>query len=485
MKRKYQGKSLLLLVCLMLLVMVSLNITLVGGSSAAKGDDIPYENIKKFTDALALVQKYYVEPVDSKKLIYGSIKGMLSDLDPHSSFMPPEMFKEMQVETQGSFGGLGIEITIRDGVLTVVSPIEDTPAFRAGIKAGDRILKINDELSKNMTLMEAVRKMRGPKGTKITIWIMREGLSELKRVDIVRDIIKIVSVKDKKLDDGIGYVRLTQFQERTAADMIKKIDGLKKNGSLKGLVLDLRNNPGGLLNQAVQVSDYFLKSGLIVYTDGRRKDQNMKYYAHDDGTEGDYPIVVLVNGGSASASEIVSGALQDHKRAVVMGTQTFGKGSVQTIIPLDDGAAIRLTTSLYYTPNGRSIQAKGITPDIVVEEGVVVKKTDKKKSIFHQLKEKDLKGHFENHDQQKKKDAADGKAGSDEKSLKKSREKTTSTQIDQAEKQDFFDFFSVLAESSRQVKFLILAVDLSMRNIDWICRWHSASITRRSLVIRR
>jgi carboxyl-terminal processing protease len=265
---------------------------------------------------------------------------------------------------------------------------------------------------------------------------MREGLSELKRVDIVRDIIKIVSVKDKKLDDGIGYVRLTQFQERTAADMIKKIDGLKKNGSLKGLVLDLRNNPGGLLNQAVQVSDYFLKSGLIVYTDGRRKDQNMKYYAHDDGTEGDYPIVVLVNGGSASASEIVSGALQDHKRAVIMGTQTFGKGSVQTIIPLDDGAAIRLTTSLYYTPNGRSIQAKGITPDIVVEEGVVVKKTDKKKSIFHQLKEKDLKGHFENHDQQKKSDKTKLKTKPDEKSLKKSREKTISKQPGQDEQRD-------------------------------------------------
>jgi carboxyl-terminal processing protease len=436
MKRKNRGKSFLLLICLMLLVMVSLNVTLMGGNSAAKEDDIPYENIKKFTDVLSLVQKYYVEPVDSKKLIYGSIKGMLSDLDPHSSFMPPEMFKEMQVETQGSFGGLGIEITIRDGVLTVVSPIEDTPAFKAGIKAGDRILKINDELSKNMTLMEAVRKMRGPKGSKITIWIMREGLSELKEVKIVRDIIKIASVKNKSLAGGIGYIRLTQFQERTAADMIKKIDELKKDGPLKGLVLDLRNDPGGLLNQAVRVSDYFLKSGLIVYTDGRLKNQNMKYYAHDDGTEGDYPIVVLVNGGSASASEIVAGALQDHKRAVVMGTPSFGKGSVQTIIPLDDGAAIRLTTSLYYTPNGRSIQAKGIKPDIIVEEGVLVQKVDRKKSIFHQLKEKDLKGHFENHDKQKSDDKADGKTTGDESSLKKSLEKTTKSQVDQVEKQD-------------------------------------------------
>ncbi len=436
MKRKNRGKSFLLLICLMLLVMVSVNVTLMGGDSAAKEDDIPYENIKKFTDVLSLVQKYYVEPVDSKKLIYGAIKGMLGDLDPHSSFMPPEVFKEMQVETQGSFGGLGIEITIRDGVLTVVSPIEDTPAFKAGIKAGDRILKINDELSKNMTLMEAVRKMRGPKGTKITIWIMREGLSELQEVKIVRDIIKIASVKSKIPADGIGYIRLTQFQERTADDMIKKIDELKKNGPLKGLVLDLRNDPGGLLNQAVRVSDYFLKSGLIVYTDGRLKNQNMKYYAHDDGTEGDYPMVVLVNGGSASASEIVAGALQDHKRAVIMGTSSFGKGSVQTIIPLDDGAAIRLTTSLYYTPSGRSIQAKGIKPDIVVEEGLVVQKVDEKKSLFHQLKEKDLKGHFENHDKQKSADKVGDKTTGDQGLLKKSLEKTTSPQVGQEEKQD-------------------------------------------------
>ncbi|MBN2332088.1 MAG: S41 family peptidase [Deltaproteobacteria bacterium] len=395
MAKHNRGKSLLLAVGLMVLVMVALN-TLMGSSSVAREADVPYEDIKRYTDALSLVQQHYVEPVDVKKLVYGSIKGMLSDLDPHSSFMPPEMFKEMQVETHGSFGGLGIEITIRDGVLTVVSPIEDTPAFRAGIKAGDRIIKIDDELTKDMTLMEAVRKMRGPKGTEITISIMRSGLNELMDVKIIRDIIRIVSVKTKMLSDTIGYVRLTQFQERTSADMAKKIDELEEPGPLQGLVLDLRNNPGGLLNQAVQVSDYFLKDGLIVYTDGRRKEQNMKYYAHDDGTEEDYPIVVLVNGGSASASEIVSGALQDHKRAVIMGVASFGKGSVQTIIPLDDGAAIRLTTSLYYTPNGRSIQAKGIEPDITVEEGLVVKKVEKKQSIFHQLKEKDLKGHFEN-----------------------------------------------------------------------------------------
>jgi len=354
----------------------------------------PYEYIKLFTDTLSLVQKNYVEEVSVKKLVYGSIKGMLADLDPHSSFMPPEMFKEMQVETTGSFGGLGIEITIRDGMLTVVSPIEDTPAFRAGVEAGDRIVKINGELSKDMTLMEAVKKMRGPKGTEITISVMRKGLGSLLDVKIIRDIIKVVSVKSKMLTDDIAYIRLTQFQSRTYADLNRKMKELKKDHKISGLVLDMRNNPGGLLQQAVKVSDYFLKSGLIVYTDGRISKQNMRYLAYDDGTEGDYPIVVLVNGGSASASEIVAGALQDHKRALVMGSPSFGKGSVQTIVPLEDGSAVRLTTSLYYTPSGRSIQAKGIEPDILVEAGEVVRK--KEKGFMGKIKEKDLKGHFEN-----------------------------------------------------------------------------------------
>ena len=354
----------------------------------------PYEYIKLFTDTLSLVQKNYVEEVGVKKLVYGSIKGMLADLDPHSSFMPPEMFKEMQVETTGSFGGLGIEITIRDGMLTVVSPIEDTPAFRAGVESGDRIVKINGELSKDMTLMEAVKKMRGPKGTEITISVMRKGLGSLLDVKIIRDIIKVVSVKSKMLTDDIAYIRLTQFQSRTYADLNRKMKELKKDHKISGLVLDMRNNPGGLLQQAVKVSDYFLKSGLIVYTDGRISKQNMRYLAYDDGTEGDYPIVVLVNGGSASASEIVAGALQDHKRALVMGSPSFGKGSVQTIVPLEDGSAVRLTTSLYYTPSGRSIQAKGIEPDVLVEAGEVVRKKDK--GFMGKIKEKDLKGHFEN-----------------------------------------------------------------------------------------
>jgi carboxyl-terminal processing protease len=401
MVERNKGKSILLAVILAVATFLVAHLGILSGDLRAVeeaqslDEKSPYEYIKLYTDTLSLVQKNYVEEVEIKKLVYGSIKGMLSDLDPHSSFMPPEMFKEMQVETTGSFGGLGIEITIRDGVLTVVSPIEDTPAFRAGIEAGDRIIKINGELSKDMTLMEAVKKMRGPKDTEITISVMRQGLNELLDVTIMRDIIKVVSVKSKTLTDDIAYIRLTQFQSRTYDDLNRKMKELKKEHPISGLVLDMRNNPGGLLQQAVKVSDYFLKSGLIVYTDGRISKQNMRYKAYDDGTEGDYPIVVLVNGGSASASEIVAGALQDHKRALVLGTPSFGKGSVQTIIPLEDGSAVRMTTSLYYTPSGRSIQAKGIEPDVLVEAGTVVRQ-DQKKSFMHNLKEKDLKGHFKN-----------------------------------------------------------------------------------------
>ncbi|MEA3333991.1 MAG: S41 family peptidase [Pseudomonadota bacterium] len=401
MVERNKGKSITLGVIFALAAFLAIHLGVLPGNSRAREEaqaidsKSPYEYIKLYTDTLSLVQKNYVEEVEVKKLVYGSIKGMLSDLDPHSSFMPPDMFKEMQVETTGSFGGLGIEITIRDGVLTVVSPIEDTPAFRAGIEAGDRIIKIDGELSKDMTLMEAVKKMRGPKGEEITISIMRQGLSSLLDVTIIRDIIKVVSVKSKMLTEEIAYVRLTQFQARTYADLNRKMKEMKIEYPLSGLVLDMRNNPGGLLQQAVKVSDYFLKSGLIVYTDGRISKQNMRYQAYDDGTEGDYPIVVLLNGGSASASEIVAGALQDHKRALVMGTPSFGKGSVQTIIPLEDGSAVRLTTSLYYTPSGRSIQAKGIEPDVLVEAGTVVRR-DQQKGIMSHLKEKDLKGHFEN-----------------------------------------------------------------------------------------
>lgn len=328
-----------------------------------------YEDLKIFTDVLGLLQKEYVEETNSKDLVYGAVKGMLETLDPHSAFMPPNVYKEMQEETKGRFEGLGIEISLKEGVLTVVSPIEDTPAFRAGIHAGDQILKIDGESTKNLTLMDSVKRLRGPKGTKVTITIMREGFSKPREFTLTRDVIPIRSVRYELMEKQYGYIRLSQFQEKTEGEFDKAIKALESEskGAIKGLILDLRNNPGGLLDQAVKVSDRFIESGLIVSMEGRREDQKMKFYAHPQGTIARYPLVVLVNGGSASGSEIVAGAIQDHGRGILVGTQTFGKGSVQTIFPMKDGSGLRLTTARYFTPNGRSIQAKGIIPDIIVK----------------------------------------------------------------------------------------------------------------------
>jgi carboxyl-terminal processing protease len=337
-----------------------------------------YEGLETFTNILTIVQKNYVDEVNTKQLLEGAINGMLAALDPHSAYLTPDLYRELQVDTKGTFGGLGIEITNRNGLLTVVSPIEDTPAYRAGVKAGDIIMKIDGEFTKDMTLVDAVKKMRGPKETKVTLTLKREERADLFDVTLTREIIKIQSVKSKMLDKGYGYTRVTQFQERTDDDLERALKDLDKQaGGLHGLVLDLRNDPGGLLTQAVKVSDLFLDSGLIVYTDGRLESQKQKYFAHKPGTWADFPMVVLVNGGSASASEIVAGALQDHKRALVLGTQTFGKGSVQTILPLDESSALRLTTARYYTPSGRSIQATGIVPDIVLEQTPVLAKAEK------------------------------------------------------------------------------------------------------------
>ncbi len=329
-----------------------------------------YEDLRVFADVLGILQKEYVEETKSKDLIYGAIKGMLETLDPHSAFLPPQMYKEMQEETRGRFEGLGIEITIRDGVLTVVSPIEDTPAFKAGIQAGDQILKIDGEVTKNLTLMEAVKRMRGPKGSKVSLTIMREGFSKPKEFTLIRDVIPIRSVRYELLEKQYGYIRLSQFQEKTDIEFQKAIKTLEDEakGGLKGLILDLRNNPGGLLDQAVKISDYFIDSGLIVSIEGRREEHKMRFNAHpQDNTLKHLPLVVLVNGGSASGAEIVAGAIQDHGRGIILGTQTFGKGSVQTIFSLKDGSGLRLTTARYYTPSGRSIQAKGIVPDIIVK----------------------------------------------------------------------------------------------------------------------
>ena len=328
-----------------------------------------YEDLKVFTDVLGLIQKDYVEETKSKDLIYGAIKGMLETLDPHSAFMPPNMYKEMQEETKGRFEGLGIEITIKDTVLTVVSPIEGTPAYKAGILAGDQIVKIDGESTKNFTLMDSVKRLRGPRGTKVTISVLREGFTKPKDFTLVREVIPVRSVRHELLEKNYGYIRLSQFQEKTDDEFEKAIKALEDESkrTLRGLILDLRNNPGGLLDQAVKITDRFVESGLIVSVEGRKEDQKMKFYAHPDGKLAHYPLVVLVNGGSASGAEIVAGALQDQGRGLIVGTQTFGKGSVQTIIPLKDGSGLRLTTARYYTPSGRSIQAKGIVPDIIVK----------------------------------------------------------------------------------------------------------------------
>ncbi len=325
-----------------------------------------YEKLKIFDEVLYLIQTNYVDEINVQDLIYGGINGMLKTLDPHSSFMPPELYQEMQTETRGNFGGLGIQIGMKDDQLTVIAPIDDTPAFRAGVLAGDLIVKIDDKTTKDMTLTEAVKLLRGPKGSQITISIMREGFDKPKDFTMTRDIIEIKSVTHQMLVDKIGYVRLRQFQENTADDLEIALKDLEDQ-DVEALIMDLRSNPGGLLNSAVEVSDKFLEKGkLIVYTEGRKSNQDMRFVSHEEFTHPNYPMVILVNHGSASASEIVAGALKAHSRAVLVGTQTYGKGSVQSVIPLSDNSGLRLTTAKYYTPDGKSIHEKGITPDIII-----------------------------------------------------------------------------------------------------------------------
>jgi carboxyl-terminal processing protease len=329
-------------------------------------------SLKVFAQVIDLIEQNYVDAKTGKDIIYGAIEGAVSTLDPHSSFLTPEEFRELQIETKGRFSGIGIEITLKDRILTVVSPIEGTPAFRAGLMAGDQIVKINGKPTRNMTLTEAVRLIRGPQGSKVTLTINRQELPQPKDFAITREIIPIRSVKARVIDNNIGYIRLANFQDQTAEDLRSYLQKMRQRlKPFKGLILDLRNDPGGLLEQAVQVADEFLSHGLIVYTQGRSpKEQSMHFYARP-GQEGElrnFPMVVLINEGSASASEIVAGALKDRKRAVVVGTKSFGKGSVQTIIPLEDGSALRLTTALYYTPSGQTIHEKGIVPDIIVKE---------------------------------------------------------------------------------------------------------------------
>jgi carboxyl-terminal processing protease len=364
--------------------------------TAAKQADqpLPIDELRTFTEVFSRIKADYVEPVEDKKLLRDAIQGMLAGLDPHSSFLDPEGFKEIRVGTEGEFGGLGIEVTMEDGFVKVVSPIEDTPAARAGLKTGDLIIRLDSKAVKGMALNEAVKQMRGKPGSDIVLTVVREGQPKPLTFTLTRAIIKVQSIKQRMLENGFGYVRITQFQANTGdglKDALAKLK-LQNKANLTGLVLDLRNNPGGVLNAAVAVSDAFLTSGLIVYTEGRVADAELKFSATPADLINGAPMVVLVNGGSASASEIVAGALQDHKRAVIMGTKTFGKGSVQTILPMSGGSALKITTARYYTPNGRSIQATGILPDVVTEEAKVTKRD---KASEDMLKEADLPGHIE------------------------------------------------------------------------------------------
>lgn len=401
-------------------VMLSLNFSAVANKDTREVlRPLPVEELRAFTEVFGRIKSDYVEPVEDKKLITEAINGMLTGLDPHSAYLDTDAYKELQIGTQGEFGGLGIEVTMEDGFIKVVSPIEDTPAFRAGIKTGDLIIKLDDTAVKGLSLSDAIKRMRGKPNTPITITVSRKGETKPLLFTLVRAIIKIQSVKSKLIEPGYAYIRITQFQEQTGENLAKAIDKLFKESSvpMKGLILDLRNDPGGLLNGAVAVSAAFLPANsLVVYTDGRTDDAKMKlraspeFYLRD--SKGDYlkglppeiktvPMVTLVNAGSASASEIVAGALQDHKRSVVMGTQTFGKGSVQTILPLGNNTAIKLTTARYYTPNGQSIQAKGITPDIADASA---------KDESARLRESDLDRHLSNGKTDKAKPADAAKA---------------------------------------------------------------------------
>ncbi len=363
--------------------------------SQTQGKGATYEELRAFSQALELVRRNYVEVPNTKDLIEGALHGMIAGLDPHSSYMSERQYKEMSMDIKGEFQGVGIQIGIKNQQLTIIAPIEDTPGFRAGLAAGDKILKINDEWTKDLTIEQAVDRMRGPKGTDVRLLILREGWEKPKEFKITRDTIKVQSVKSRMLDNGIGYVKIIQFQGQTGEELEKAMKGLEAKG-IKKLVLDLRNNPGGILDASVDVSGMFLpKDSLVVYLQGRQKTDRKDYLTVSPEAPRTYPIVVLVNTGSASASEIVAGALQDSKRALIVGTQTFGKGSVQTVFPLENGGGIRLTTAKYYTPSGRSIQNVGITPDVEVKLPTVKEPKDGDQ-VHMMVREKDLERHLKN-----------------------------------------------------------------------------------------
>ncbi len=381
-------------------------------------EELPLNDLRIFAEVFGRIKGEYVEPVDNKKLLENAIRGMLSGLDPHSTYLDQEAYRELQVGTSGEFGGLGIEVGIENGFIKVIAPIDDTPAQRAGIKSKDLIIRIDDKPVNDMSLNDAVNTMRGKPGTRIILTILREGVNQPFNLALERDTIQVVSIKSRTLEPGYGYVRISHFQSRTTEDLLSALNALEKenNGGLKGLVLDLRNNPGGVLNSAVGVSDAFLVEGIIVYTKGRNENSELQFKAGPDDVLKDAPIVVLVNNGSASAAEIVAGALRDHKRAIIMGHPTFGKGSVQTIVPVDNATALKLTTARYYTPSGHPIQAHGIKPDIELVRGEL--KVAEKPSVTP-LKEMDLRRHLAEEEPAGKDptgegEARDDKAGKDE-----------------------------------------------------------------------
>ncbi len=386
---------------LLLLMGLALGVSLtIGQSVFAERDNsdanaLPLEELRAFTEVFANIKNNYVEEATDKELLENAIRGMLSGLDPHSAYLDTDAYKELQVGTSGEFGGLGIEVSMEDGFVKVVAPIDDTPADRAGVKAGDLVIRLDDTPVKGLTLREAVTIMRGKPGSDILLTIVRDGVDKPLKITITRAIIQVKSVKHRSLEPGFGYIRITQFQSHTGTNLKEAISELKQeyDGNMKGMILDLRNNPGGVLNAAVEVSDAFLEEGLIVYTEGRIDDSALKFKATPNDALKGAPLVVLINSGSASASEIVAGALQDHKRAVIMGSKSFGKGSVQTILPMNNGAALKLTTARYYTPAGRSIQAEGIVPDIPLDR---INLTAANEPEFEPVTEADLAGHLDN-----------------------------------------------------------------------------------------
>lgn len=352
---------------------------------------LPLTELRMFADVFDRIKQAYVEPVDDRQLLEDAIRGMLTGLDPHSAYLEAEAFESLQIHTRGEFGGLGIEVGLEDGFIRVIAPIDDTPAQRAGVRAGDLIIKLDETPVQGMDLNEAVDRMRGEIGTQIRLTIIREGRDQPLELELKRDVIKVRSVRHELLEPGYGYLRISQFQAHTGEDLVTAIKQLQQQGPLDGLVLDLRNNPGGVLQAAVAVSNAFLNDGLIVYTEGRLPNSELRFNANTDTAAPKTPLVVLINGGSASASEIVAGALQDHQRAVLMGTDSFGKGSVQTVLPLDEDRAIKLTTARYFTPSGRSIQAQGIQPDLRVDDARLMRVGEEER-----IKERDLEGHLEN-----------------------------------------------------------------------------------------